>query len=149
MEDTRLPKCVIFGELVGEKERKGCFLHDCSPGRVGMAQNSGTTSGTFHGEMDRCRESQGWTKVCSRMPERDGNDPGEDSPKQAGSCWFARSCSLATSDANSYPPGVGFADVMMSFFRVTLVLFCFVFVFMFVLKPRLFIQSSLDMQAPR
>ena len=34
MKDTRLPKCVIFGELVGvagcvggqEKERMGCFL---------------------------------------------------------------------------------------------------------------------------
>ena len=28
--------------------------------------------GTFHDEMDRCRESQGWTTVCSGMPERDG-----------------------------------------------------------------------------
>ena len=25
-------------------------------------------------------------------PERDGKDQGEDSPKQAGSCWFARHC---------------------------------------------------------
>ena len=36
MEDTRLPKCVMFGELMGgadcvggqEKERMGCFLDD-------------------------------------------------------------------------------------------------------------------------
>ena len=45
----------------------------------------------FRDEMDHCRESQGWTTACIRsMPERDGKDQGEDSPKQAGSCWFAR-----------------------------------------------------------
>ena len=37
--------------------------------------------GTFHGEIDRCRESQGWTTACSSMSERDGKDQGEDSPK--------------------------------------------------------------------
>ena len=63
-------------------------VNDCNPGRGRMAQNGGT----FHDEMDRCRESQGWTTVCSGMPERDGKDQGEDSPKQAGSCWFARPC---------------------------------------------------------
>ena len=52
----------------------------------------GTTGGTFHGEMDRCRGSQGWTTACTRMPERDGKDEGEDSRKQAGSCWFACPC---------------------------------------------------------
>ena len=39
MEDTRLPKCLMFGELVGgagcvggqEKERKKCFLDDSEP----------------------------------------------------------------------------------------------------------------------
>ena len=67
-------------------------VDDCSPGRGGIAQNGGTRGGTFHGKMDRCRESQGWTTACSRMPERDGKDQGEDSPKQAGSCWFARPC---------------------------------------------------------
>ena len=56
-----------------------------------MEQGRGRTrGGTFHGEMDRCRESQGWTAACSSMPERDVNDRGEDSPKQAGSDWFAR-----------------------------------------------------------
>ena len=67
-------------------------VDNCSPGLGGMAQNGGTRGETFHGEMDRCRGSQGWTTACSRMPERAGNDQGEDSPKQAGSCWFARPC---------------------------------------------------------
>ena len=40
--------------------------------------------GTCHGEMDRGRESQGWTTACSRMPERDGKDQGEDKPKASG-----------------------------------------------------------------
>ena len=31
-----------------------------------------------------------WTTACSRMPERDGKDKGDDSPEQAESCWFAR-----------------------------------------------------------
>ena len=113
MEDTRLPKCVMFGELVGgagcglcEGEgkivdvvfpgRPQSFRHqrgpvgDWSTGRGGMAQNGGTRGGTFRGEMNRCRGSQGWTTACSRMPGRDGNDQGEDSPKQADLCWFAR-----------------------------------------------------------
>ena len=60
MEDTRLLKCGMFGELVGgtgcmggqEKEGTGCFLDD-----LGV-----------------------------------GQDQGEESPKQAGACWFARPC---------------------------------------------------------
>ena len=56
-----------------EKEWMRCFLDDlrafginadqwttdCSPGRGGMVQNGKTRGGTFHGEMDRCRENQG------------------------------------------------------------------------------------------
>ena len=75
-----------------------------------MAQNGEP----FHGEIDRCRESQGWTTACSSMPERDGKDQGEDSSKQADSCWFARRSGLATSGANLYPPGVLFAYVVSS-----------------------------------
>ena len=63
-----------------------------SLGRGGMAQNGRTRGGTFHGEMDRCREGQGWTTAFSGMPERDEKDQKEDIPKQAGSCWFARPC---------------------------------------------------------
>ena len=77
MVDTRLPKSVMFVELVGgagcvgsqEKEWIGCFLDDLrafdinadqrtsSPGRGGITQDGGTRGGTFHGEMDRCREN--------------------------------------------------------------------------------------------
>ena len=125
-------------------------VDDCSsPGRGAMAQNGRTRGGTFHGEIDRCRECQGCTTACSGMPERDVKDQGEDSPKQAGSCWFARPCWLSTSGANLYPPGVRFADAMTSFSGVTFVLFCFVFVFMLSLKPRPLVQSSLDTQVPR
>ena len=84
------------GKRVGgvfPRRRPQSFRHlrrpvdDCSPGRGGMAQNGRTRGGTFHGKIDRCRENQGWTTACSRMPERDGKDQGEDnSPKQAGSC---------------------------------------------------------------
>ena len=57
-----------------------------------MAQDGGTKVGTFQGETNCCRESQGWTTICSRMSEREGKDQGEDGPKQAGSRWFARPC---------------------------------------------------------
>ena len=59
-------------------------VHICSAGRGGMAQNGRT----FDDKMDRCRKKQGWTTACSGMPERDGKDQGEDSPKQEGSCPF-------------------------------------------------------------
>ena len=96
MKDTILPKCLMFGEMVeGEgcmggqqKEWMGCFLDaqslrhqrrsvdDYSPGRGEMAQDGGTRGGTFHGEINRCKESQGWTTACSSMPERDGKSQG-------------------------------------------------------------------------
>ena len=78
MEDTRLPKCMMFGELVGGAGGVGVrknsgwggvfagrpqrFRHqrrpvdDCSPGQGGMAQVDGTRGGTFHGEMDHCMQ---------------------------------------------------------------------------------------------
>ena len=111
MEDTRLLECVMFVEMVEgagcvegqEKEWVRCFLDDLRAFGINadqwttavqdeMAQNGRTRGGTFHGEMDRCRENQGWTTACSGMPERDGKDQEEDSPKQVGSCWFARPC---------------------------------------------------------
>ena len=82
-----------------EKEWMGCFLDDLRVFAInadqwttagGMAQNGRTRGGTFRGEMDRCRGSQGWTTACSGMSKRDGMDQGEDGPKQAGSCWIAR-----------------------------------------------------------
>ena len=67
-------------------------VDNCRPGQRAMADDGGTRGGTFHGKTDCCRESQGWTTTCCRMPERDGKDQGEVSPKQAVSCWFARPC---------------------------------------------------------
>ena len=43
-----------------------------------MAHDGGTRDGTFRGEIDRCRESQGWTTASSSIPERDGKDQGKD-----------------------------------------------------------------------
>ena len=103
-------RSLLFGELVGgtgcvggqEKEWMECVLDGLracginadqkTTAAQGMTQNNGTRDGTFHDQIDRCSGSQGWTTACSRMRERDGKDQGEDSPKQAGSCWFARSC---------------------------------------------------------
>ena len=88
-----------------EKERMGCFLDDFRAFGINTDQwttaaqdegewrrNGGTRDETFHGEIDRCRESQGWTTTCSSMPERDGEDQEGDIPKQAAPCWFARPC---------------------------------------------------------
>ena len=80
MEDTRLPKCVMFGEMVGgagclggqEKKWMGCFPDDLRA--FGINADQWTTSaqdegewrraaqqggGTIHDKMDRCRENQG------------------------------------------------------------------------------------------
>ena len=81
------------------------------------------------------------------MPERDGKDEGEDSPKRL---VLVRSPLLISHKWRELvPSGVWFPDVMTSFSGVTFVLFCFVFVFMLSLKPRPFVQSSFGMQAPR
>ena len=94
IEDTRLPKCVIDVWRSGEgrglrggagKRVNGVFpglsqsfrhqrrsVNACSPGREGMSQDGGTGGGTFHGEMGRRRESQGWTTACSSKPVGDG-----------------------------------------------------------------------------
>ena len=64
--------------------------------------------------------------ACSDMPERDGKDQGEDSPKQAGSRWFARHSGLATCGANLYPPG-GLSYCLSLVLRLFLF---FVFVFL-------------------
>ena len=109
MEDTRLPKCVMFGDMVGgagcvggqEKEWMGCFLDDLRAFVINADQ--WTTAAQDEGERQNkgrnilwqngsLQNEQDWTTACSGMPERDGKDQGEDSPKQAGSHWFARSC---------------------------------------------------------
>ena len=110
MENTRLPKCVMFGEMVGgadcvggqEKSGWGVSwttselsastptngrLQPRTRGNGAERQNKGRNiswrNGSLHRE-PRLRHAM----VCPR----DGEDQGEDSPKQAGSCWFARPC---------------------------------------------------------
>ena len=64
MEDTRLPKCVIFGELVGgagcvggqEKECTGCFLDDLRA--FGINANHWTTAAQDKGEWRRTAEQR-------------------------------------------------------------------------------------------
>ena len=111
MEDTRLPICVMFGELVGgavssggqEKEWMGCLLDDFRVFGIDSdkwtiaAQDEGEWHRTakqgaevFYDEMDRGRESQGYTTACSSVFERDGKDQREGSTEQASSYWFAR-----------------------------------------------------------
>ena len=93
MEDTRLPKCVMLGELVadcvGGSTNSGwgvsCTTSELSAStptsrrlqprtrgngaeRWNKGQNISWRNGSLH------RENQGWTTACSRMPERDGKD---------------------------------------------------------------------------
>ena len=59
------------------------LVDDCSPGRGGMAQNGGI----FHGEMDRCRESQGWTThavVCPNVTGRTKERTAQNKRARAG-----------------------------------------------------------------
>ena len=113
MEDTRLLKCLMFGEMMGEavcmrgqeKEWMGYFLDDLRAFGINadqwitaaqdegeIAQDGGTRGGTFHGVMNCCRENHDWNTACNSMYERDGKHQGEDSPKQVGSFWFACKC---------------------------------------------------------
>ena len=62
MEDTRLPKCVMFGEMVGgagcvggqEKEWMGCFLDDLRA--FGINADQWTTAAQDEGEWRRTVE---------------------------------------------------------------------------------------------
>ena len=59
------------------------------------------------------------------MPERDGDDQEQDSPKQACSYWFTRHSWLATSSANLYPSG---NSVLFAYSIILLLLFSCAFV---------------------
>ena len=103
LEDTRLPKCVMFGELMGgagcvggqEKEWMGYFLDDLKAfgddahQRTTAAQNDGEWRKTA--EQGAGRFMAKWiaaekVRSGSSMPERDGKDQERDSLKQACSC---------------------------------------------------------------
>ena len=94
---------------VGGQEKKwmGCFLDDLRAFDIN-ADQWWTIEAQDGGEWRRTAEQgaehsmakwiaaeearAGLNTACSGMPERDGKNQGEDSPKQAGSCWFARPC---------------------------------------------------------
>ena len=118
-----------------------------------MAQNGRTRGRTFHGEMDRCRENQGWTTACSNMSERDRKDQGEYSPEQACFCWFVRHELIRHKwrELVFIRASLWFAsDAVLYFSEVTLfVMLHFVFLFLLSLKPGPFVQSFFDMHAPR
>ena len=64
MEDARLPKCVMFGEMVGgagcvggqEKEWMGCFLDDLRA--FGISADQWTTAAQDEGEWRRTAEQE-------------------------------------------------------------------------------------------
>ena len=111
MEDTGLPKCVVFRELkrgadcVGEEENEWmvCLLNDLRT--FGNNADQWTTASHDEGEWRKTAE-QGAGRFMAKWiaaekiraglrhavlgPNVTGKDQGEDSPKQACSCWFAR-----------------------------------------------------------
>ena len=96
-----------------------------------MAQNGRTRGGTFHGEMDRCRENQGWTTACSGMPERDGKNQ-EDKTRlnKASGLVLVRSPMLTSHKWREHVcilRAFGLQMPWRFFSGVTFVLFCFVF----------------------
>ena len=112
MEDTRLPKCVIFGELVGgagcvggqEKERMGCFLDNLRA--FGINAGQWTTAAQDEGEWRRKAEQGAeyfmakWIAaekaraglphvvVCSNVTERTKNRIVQSKRARAGSLAF-------------------------------------------------------------
>ena len=166
MEDTRLPKCVMFGGGGGagcvggqEKEWTGFFLDDLRA--LGINADQWMTAAQDEGEWRRTAEQGAehftakWivaekTKaglwhavVCPNVTGRTKETIAQSKRARAGSL------ALATSGANLYPSGVWFADAMAFFSGVTFVLFCCGCVFMLSLNSRPFVQSSFDMQVPR
>ena len=85
-----------------EKEWMGCFLNDLRAFGINADQWTTTaqdergwrrTAEQGAGHFGSLKRKPGLDNTAwSRMPERDGKGRGEYSPKQAGSCWFARPC---------------------------------------------------------
>ena len=120
-----------------------------------MAQNGRTRGGTFHGEMDRCRENQGWTTACSGMPERDGKNQEDKIEQSKSGLVLVRSPMLTSHKWREHvSSGRLVCRRCHGVFSLVLRLFCFAsffvsIIFMLSLKPGPVVQSSLDMQAFR
>ena len=105
MEDTRLPKCVMFGEMVGgagcvedQKEWMGCFLDDLRAFGINAhqwtttAQDEGewrrTRRETFHGKMYRRRKIKAGLRhavVCPNVTGRTKERIAQSKRTRAGS----------------------------------------------------------------
>ena len=107
MEDTRLPKCVMFVELVGgagcvrgqEKEWMRCFLDDHRG--LGINADQWTTAAQDEGEWRRTAEQGAehfMAKLITATKARAGlrqavvctNVTERNKKRKARSCWFAR-----------------------------------------------------------
>ena len=164
MEDTRLPKCVMLGEMVGgagcvggqEKERMGYFLDDLRA--FGINANQWTAAAQDEGEWRKTAEQGAehfmakWivaekakarlrhAVVCPNVTRRTKEGISQSKRARPGSLALvdypqvARTCILRAFD-------VWFADVMRYFSGVAFALFCFVsflyhFRFLFVWRVR-------------
>ena len=161
IDNTRLPKCVMFGELVGgagcvggqEKEWMGCLLDDLRAFGINAgqwtaaAQDEGNCRKTTeHGAerfmakqitAEKARAGLRHEVVCSNVTGRIKERIAQSKRARAS---FACHSLLAPNGANLYPPG----GCRVVFSGVTSVLLCFVFVFLLSLKKsRSFVQSFL------
>ena len=171
MEDTRLPKCVMFGEMVGgagcvggqEKEWMGCFLDDLRA--FGINADQWTTAAQDEGEWRRTAEQGAehftakWivaekTKAGLRHAVVCPNVTGR-TKKRIAQRKRARAGSLAPLlTSHMWRKLVSSGRLVCRYhgvFSLVLRLFCFAsfFASMLSLKPRPFVQSSFDMQAFR
>ena len=155
MEDTRLPKCVMFGEMVGgagcvggqEKERMGCFLDDLRA--FGINADQWTTAAQDEGEWRRTAE-QGvghfmaklitaekakaglrHAVVCPNVTERTK----ETYPKERGLVLVRSPLLTSHKWRELVSSGRLVCRCHDVFSGVTFVLFCFVFIFMISLRP--------------
>ena len=165
MEDTRLPKCVMFGEMVGARAvwgaRKksgwgvswttselsastptGGRLQLRAKGNGAERQNKGGNIEWQNGSLQKIRHAV----VCPNVTVRTKERIAQSKRARAGSLAVVDQPQVArTCDLRVFGLQISFS----SFSGVTFVLFCIIFVFMLSLKPRPLVQRSFDMQAPR
>ena len=169
MEDTRLPKYVMFGEsvegagCVGQQEKGwvGCFLDDLIA--FGINPDQWTTAAHDEGGRRRTAEQGAEHFMAKRNAVKKAraglrhavvcpNVTGmtkQRIPQSKGLVLVRSHLLTSQSGANLYPPGAWFADIIMYFSGIAFVLCCFFLVFILLLKPRPLVQSFFDMQAPR
>ena len=137
IEDTRLPKCVMFGEVVrgtgcvGAQEKELSVSMPTS-GRVqprtrgngARRRNKERNVAWRNGSLQR---NSGWAAACTCIPKCDTKERIAYSKHVRAVRWRKH-----VSSGRYF-----FADDMLSFSGVTYRLFCFVFIFMLSLKPRL------------